>query len=305
VTKKSKKDLRIGELEKEVKSLWAQLEFERKRSDWWQKKYFIAEDKRIAAEHKTVLLEKQVSELKLEITKLHAQIGWLQKQVFGDKSDNAGVLKNSTQTEELDSIASPKPRLKRGKQPGSQGFSRFSRVQIPPTVKHHKLAANQKQCQLCGKTYRLMSLFKSSEEIDIAVNLVRYIHQRCQYTKTCSCSEQPAILTAPAPPKVIPKGLFGKGLWSEILLEKFLLQRPIQRVLKKLELHGLYVSDGTIAGGLEYFSRNKFFDTLYTGVKDRNLCSSVWNADETGWKVFEVIEGKKSYKRYSNWHNCL
>jgi transposase len=283
----SSKD-RISRLEKE-------LEFKDEALDIWHSKAMRYHDQLQKAELMLTKQAKQIQELGVRIEKLEAHNAWLQKQLFGSTSEKSQDLETNDSSTTI--TKSPTKR-KRGKQPGTKGFSRFSRTHIPPTVNVCDLPLNQRRCRACDKAYKLTTMSKTSEEIEIVTKIVRFIHQRCQYRQACSCPGQPAILTAPPPPKVIPKGLFGKGFWSEILIEKFLLQRPIQRVLRNLELHGLPVSDGTIAGGLEYFRHHKFFEKLLEGIKDRNRCAPFWNMDETGWKVFEDIEGKSSHKWY-------
>jgi len=58
-------------------------------------------------------------------------------------------------------------------------------------------------------------------------------------------------VTAPVPAKLIPKGLFSTGFWVQLLLEKFLFQRPLYRIRQRLALDGLSVSQGTLTGGLQ------------------------------------------------------
>ena len=287
------KDQQIAQLKRRIARLERDLAFESEQSQNWRLKYLKAEEARVRAEHKIQLLEKTVGDLNSKIEKFEAQIGWFQKQLFGSKSEGNGISNSAMPVWVTQAV-----KRKRGKQLGAKGFGRVPRTDIEPTLVLHELNRKERSCLSCGKLYQLIVSTKNSEEIDIATELIRYIHQRCQYKKTCKCKNVPLIIAAPPAAKVIPKGLFGKGFWSEILLEKFLLQRPIQRVVRSLELHGLSVSDGTVAGGLSYFSRNSFFNKLSDAVKDRNRCSPVWHADETGWKVFQDIEGKENHKWY-------
>lgn len=287
------KDQQIAQLKRRIARLERDLAFESEQSQNWRLKYLKAEQARVKAEHKVQLLEKTVSDLNCKVEKLEAQISWFQKQLFGSKSEG-----NALSTLAAPTWIAQEVKRKRGKQPGTKGYSRVPRTDIEPTIELHELNRTQRCCPSCGKLYRMLGSTKNSEEIDIATELIRYIHQRCQYKKTCKCKNVPIIIAAPPAPKVIPKGLFGKGLWSEILLEKFLLQRPIQRVVRKLELHGLSVSDGTITGGFAYFKKHSFFSDISNAIKDRNRCSPFWHADETSWKVFQDIAGKDNHKWY-------
>ncbi|WP_231615753.1 hypothetical protein, partial [Novipirellula artificiosorum] len=56
--------------------------------------------------------------------------------------------------------------------------------------------------------------------------LYRRVVRRGRYRRTCQCHAQPRTVTAPLPPKLLPKSIFGTSLWIHLLLEKFHLQRP-------------------------------------------------------------------------------
>ena len=74
------------------------------------------------------------------------------------------------------------------------------------------------------------------------VKVERVVHKRERDHKTCQCPGVPAIITAP-PPKVIPKGLFTAGFIARLLIEKFVLGRPLYR-----RMEGLDLSPGTLVG---------------------------------------------------------
>ena len=63
--------------------------------------------------------------------------------------------------------------------------------------------------------------------------------------------DQPRTVTAPLPPKLLPKSIYGTSLWMHLLLEKFHLQRPMHRTIEQLRLLGLSLAPGTIADGLK------------------------------------------------------
>lgn len=103
---------------------------------------------------------------------------------------------------------------------------------------------------MCRKPYKVFPTTEDSEEIHIETHIVRHIHKRRRYIPTCDCKSAPGIITAPPPAKLIPKGMFSIDFWVHILLEKFLFQRPLSRILQTLKMEGLYLSQGTITGGL-------------------------------------------------------
>lgn len=237
------------------------------------------------------VLQEQNRQLKEQLALSKASVANLQKQIFGPKTETTSH-KDTTAAQ----LVVPIIKRKKGKQPDTPGFGRTIRTNLSPQKVIHELPLSERCCKQCGKEYRLLPWTKDSQEIDILVKLIRLIHKRRRYRKACECADQPANLVAPVAPKLIPKGLFSTRFLGEVLIEKYLLQRPINRFLKNLVLHGLNVSSGTIIGNLRYINKEKIFDDMNEFIKDRNRCAPHWHLDETGWKVFEEIEGKKSYQ---------
>ena len=58
-------------------------------------------------------------------------------------------------------------------------------------------------------------------------------------------------LTAPPPPKLIPKGNYGISIWVHVLLDKYSSYRPTERLLGQLEQYGLDLPAGTVNDGLQ------------------------------------------------------
>jgi len=102
------------------------------------------------------------------------------------------------------------------------------------------------------------------------------------------------IVTAPCPPKLIPKGMFAVSFWVRLLMEKFLFQRPLHRVRKVLALEGLSVSQGTLTGGLQRIG--ELLQPVYARLLERSRTANHWKMDETRWLVFEEIQGKDGYR---------
>jgi transposase len=101
-------------------------------------------------------------------------------------------------------------------------------------------------------------------------------------------------VTAPPPPKLIPKGLFSIGFWVRLLLEKFLFQRPLYRIRQVLELEGLSVSQGTLTGGLKRLG--ELLQPLYAKILEQSRAANHWHMDETRWLVFVELVGKVGFR---------
>jgi transposase len=104
------------------------------------------------------------------------------------------------------------------------------------------------------------------------------------------------VLTAPPPPRLIPKSLLGVSIWVTVLLDKYLFYRPTYRLLADLASHGLDLALGTLTDGLQRLV--PLFEPLYEALVQRSRQQALWHADETRWLVFALIEGKVGYRWY-------
>lgn len=243
-------------------------------------------------------MKKRNKEQEEQIEALKSKVLWLQKQVFGTKTEKeSGPVAGSDGGGEVEGGK----KAKRGKQPGSKGYGRKDRPGLPIEEVVHELSQEQRKCPVCGKAGR-RSGSKESVQIHWEVRLCKRIHKRQRYVFDCSCRQQAnasegavaAIAVAPCAPKLFSKGLFSIGFWTQVLIEKFLLQRPLHRIGKLLELEGCAVSGGTLTAGLKKML--PLMQPLYAGIVQRNRSATHWHMDETGWKVFCEIEAKSGHQ---------
>ncbi len=257
-----------------------------------------------ALEEENAAKERENAELKQEIATLKARIAWLNQQLFGRKSeqtkestaeDQDSDQEHSEASEDSEtSEDSSNDKRKRGKQRGSKGHGRRRHPELPSEEKVHELPESERFCPCCGKPFAIFPDTEDSEEIHWDYLLVRIVHRRVRYIRTCDCPELPRTVTAPVPPKLIPKGMFTVGFWVRLLMEKYLFQRPLYRVLQMLELEGLFLSQGTITGGLKRIG--ELVQPLYTRILERSRGAKHWHMDETRWSVFVEVAGKIGYR---------
>jgi transposase len=131
-------------------------------------------------------------------------------------------------------------------------------------------------------------------EVDVKAHVRRI--RRTRYVRTCACPDLPVILTAPGPPKLLPKGTYGVSVWVHLVLEKCLHYRPLTRLVGSLSLLGVELSPGTLTGGLKRFA--PLLDPVYQAIIHRNQQETHWHADETRWLVFEEVQGKVGSRWY-------
>ena len=231
-------------------------------------------------------------ELQAKLTALTVTVKELQKELFGHKSERAtGVDEETSSTVSPTAayrVASPEQapgERKRGQQRGAAGHGRRLHPDLPTEVLEGEILEGERCCPACGLPYEDMGSAEEAEEIDWQVRLVRRMHQRHRYARTCQCAGVPAIITAPPPARVIPKGMFSVGFIALLLVEKFILGRPLQRIVLLLGMGGLKVSPGTLVGVLGRVLL--LLRPLYGEIAAYNRREPYLHAEETGWPVFD------------------
>lgn len=228
-------------------------------------------------------------QLKEEFKELEAKLKLRESQLFGRKSEQG------TSGSEHHSPDSP-PTRKRGHQPGAPGHGRRAHAQLPVHDESYELSSEEQCCPRCGLPYSSFPGTEDSEMVEVKVKAYVRRIKRTRYKRTCTCPGLPMILTAPGPPKLIPKGAYGDSVWIHILLDKFLFYRPTSRLLESLSLLGLEISQGTITDGLKRLA--PLFEPVYQEIVKHNQQENHWHADETRWLVFTEVAGKTGYRWY-------
>ena len=230
-------------------------------------------------------------ELKTKLQATIVTLKELQKQLFGHKSERAtdvGEADSATASPAAYRVASPEKvpgERKRGKQEGAKGYGRRLHPELPTEVFEREIPEGERCCPSCGLPYMDMGSAEEAEEIDWQVRLVRRVHRRHRYVHTCRCAAVPAIVTAPPPPRLIPKGMFSVSFVALLLVEKFVLGQPLHRIVLLLEMHGFKVSSGTLVGVLGRVL--VLLRPLYAEIVAYNRGEGYIHADETGWPVYD------------------
>lgn len=232
----------------------------------------------------------RVVKLEAEVSQLRGENRQLQARLFGQKSEQGTTRDRSNHLPgEEESVAAPGPR---GQRPGRPGPKRRNYDHLPVVEEWHELPPEQGVCGQCGWPL-IASGSEDSEQLEIEVRAYRRRHRRRRYQRTCGC-QGTRTLTAPPPPKLIPKGLLGVSVWVELLLGKFFCHQPIERQLNAWRLLGLDLSPGTVTGGLEYLE--PLLTPLYDALLAHSAQADFAQADETRWLVFIEYEGKIGHR---------
>lgn len=269
----------------------------RQQAHYWRTQHARAVERELRWKARALELEEivrtqeaQIAELTQQLEAVKSQVAWLQRQLFGRKTEQSDVGEgpaNRDDQDVFDGLAVHRPR---GKQPGTKGYGRTIRGNLPTEEILHDLPEGQRRCPICGKPFLVFPGTEDSEEIHWEARLVRRVHRRARYVPTCHCPGVPGIVTAPGPAKLIPKGMFSPSFWVHLLREKFLFQRPLYRIRQVLALEGLKVSQGTLTGGLRRMG--ELLGPVYGRILDRCRSANHWHMDETRWMVFVEMQGK-------------
>ena len=195
----------------------------------------------------TALVEKllgEVSQLRIEVAELRQQAGYwkemfeqakwknekLEKEIDSLRAENrqlkdrlfAAKSEKKPSKDRSNGLDDPKavntPRRPRGHQPDAPGPQRRDHSHLPVVKEEVELPSDETTCPKCGKLAAEMSETEDSDAIEVEVRAYRRRIHRKRYRRTCDCPNESQTLTAPAPPKLIPKGRYGVSVWVHLPL---------------------------------------------------------------------------------------
>lgn len=264
----------------------------RKECSMWRLKYLKEQERALRLGQLLLVKEERIEQLKKAVGKLSAHIKWIRQQIFGSTSERRTEKDPEPAGPALEQQDADDPKnKKRGKKPGQSGSGRDRDAAEPKPV-NHDLEEKDKVCK-CGCELVLTDLAPLvSYETHLVEEVVVRQHIRRKVIAQCNGCGRRYVRKAPVPPKLVPKGKYSPEFWRTIIEEKFWLQRPLNRLLKKLKSLGAKVRPGTITNGLKRFHKMRIFEVIYEAILDRSRLAEVRNMDETGWKVF--TDGEKA-----------
>ena len=235
------------------------------------------------------------ADLKEQIHHLQGEIRELKRRLYGRKSETSSATKPPVNPNAT-SPANPNTPRKRGQQRGSNGHGRRNHDHLTTTHEDCVLPNDQQTCSCCGEPFEEIPGTAAGDILEIDVRAHRRRYHRRRYRRTCTCPQQPAVITAPPPDKLIPKSIIGISVWVMILQHKFEFFQPLHRVIAELRSHDLQLPAGTITGGLQKLE--PLFKPLYELLVDHNRTAEHWHCDETRWRVFVRRADKAGFVWY-------
>jgi transposase len=248
-----------------------------------------AEAQRLAAADE-VVLRARVAELEGQVGALTERVSVLAKLAFGKSSEK--TKRRSGDDDPAGDPAGGAEKKPKGQRRGSRGHGRRNYDHLRTREEVHDVPEGERVCPCCGAVYAPFGE-ETCEQIDWLVELIRIVHRRPTYRRTCRCPVR-GVLVAPPVPKAIGKGRFTTGFLARLLCEKFVLGRPTHRIVAALAHDGLDLAEGTLAG--VFASCSKLLAPLAEAVSDRNAAAAHLHVDETSWQVFAAVAGKDSHR---------
>ena len=249
--------------------------------------FWRGEAERLAAEN--TVLRARVAELEGQVAALSEKVATLSRLVFGASSEKKSPARSAT--DDADG-GQRSERRRRGQQPGSRGHGRRDYSELETVEEVHDVPEGERFCPDCGAAYAPFGE-ECCEQIDWQVRIVRIVHRRPTYRRTCRCPVR-GVLAAPPPRKAIGRGRFTSGFLARLLIEKFVLGRPAHRIVAALAADGLAVAEGTLAG--VFAALAELLGPLARAIEARNAAAAHLHVDETSWSVFQAVAGKDSHR---------
>jgi len=232
---------------------------------------------------------KREKALEKELEKAKGEIRDLRQRLYGRKSEKAAPRDDRSFT----GGGSSRPR---GQQKGAEGHGRTARPHLPIEEQVLDLPGGAPCCGICHLPYQPFPRTEDSDIVEVQVHAhVRRI-KRKMYRRGCRCEQSPGLITAPPPPRLLPRTPLDVSVWAEVLLDKYLYARPTRRLLQQYASLGLPISQGTVTDGLKRLAA--LFEPLIEAMHEEQMSESLFHGDETRWIVFETVEGKTGRRWY-------
>jgi transposase len=183
--------------------------------------------------------KKRIAELEEQLAETRRQLDMLARHVFGRKSERTPPPPVPGQADldlgfNEDAAIAAVPSLKQRKRKGGSRKGRKTRAALlPENLPVEERVIIPKAVQAAPHLWREIRREVTERLERIPAKLVRVRIVRPVFVSI----EQPfaAPICAPAPPQLIPGGLFGSGMIAEIVLDKYLHHQPLYRQSKIFE----------------------------------------------------------------------
>ncbi len=297
----------------EATKLWAQLKFwrgecerdaEPTEADLWRRRYATRHVEAQKLEGLLSLRDREIDELKQANAKQKAHIRKLERMLF--ETSEQGQLRNSDDASiDADAASSPgianqlstsnQAKRKRGGQPGSPRSGPRGHDHLPVGAEN-TYELPEACCEDCGEQFEEYAT-RECDEVEVDVRAYRRKIRRKRYRHFCKKTGRWITKTAPGPKRLFPHSVYAISVWVFLLVGKFVLHMATNRVRLLLNEHNLEIPQGTVTAGFKRI--HKLIKPLIAETKRYSREQKHhWHIDDTGWKVFVLLDDKEGYGWY-------
>jgi transposase len=218
-----------------------------------------------ALRHIALELLRENQRLKAEIERLREQMERARKHRYGRSSERRP--KKSTQAKE------PKPH--RGHGPTPQ-----PKLPVEPEL---VTLSEERTCPYCNGSFEpLDGMTEDSEMVTVVER--RFVVKKVMRQKyRCQCGI--GLITAPAPPKLIPGGRYSPEFAVHVAVEKYLMHMPLARQCRAMGHRGLRTTTQALYDQIEALAR--LWQPVYELLSEYQLGDDIIGMDKTWWPVME------------------
>ena len=247
-------------------------------------------------EHERDALHAEAKVLRVERDLYKERVAAFERQLFAAKSEQRGLHQRDlffNEAEALGPVAAAKvqvpahARAKRGRKP-------LDPV-LPREVIRYELPEPERVCPYDGSRLKEIGV-EASEQLDIVPLRVRVIrHERVKYA--CPCCRQ-GIRTAPAPAKLLPKGLLTENTLACVISAKYQDALPLYRQALLLGRFGGAIARNTLAHAVVQVGRA--VQPLFNLLRDQLFEARLVHGDETELQVLKE-DGRPAQRKSYLW----
>lgn len=241
---------------------------------------------RIVTVERDLLKERLAAHLRQLFAAKSEARGTDQKDLFFNEAEALVPAGTPVAEESASEIEIPAhTRKKRGRKPLDPN--------LPREIVRHELPESERICAHDGKVLVEIGV-EISEQLDIIPQQVRVIqHQRVKYA--CPCCDE-SIKVAPAPARIIPKGLLTPGALAWVVTSKYMDALPLYRQAALLGRFGGDLSRNTLAASIVRVG--EAVQPIINLLRDHLLDADLVHGDETTIQVLKEPGKKAQTKSY-------
>lgn len=193
----------------------------------------------------------------------------------------------------------PEPKPKKGRKAEHPGRNSFP-PELERVPEYNRVPLNERRCPVCGYEMKVMG-HTDCEYLDVIPAKVVVMRRTDEALK---CKLDGTIVTAPAPPRIVERGILGNRLIVEATADKFLEHQPIERQSLRFARSGVDIAPQTLGRGVA--AHLDLLAVIAKAIIERTRQPGLLATDATGCPVLDrdAAEGIRSGTMWC-WTNAL